>query len=219
MFKRRLGKKDHELQFWKQRFQAEGILEHAHYEQFYTTTFGLKRDFYEGKRILDIGCGPRGSLEWANMATERVGLDPLAKEYLKLGAVQHKMSYVNGSSDKIPFPNGYFDVVASFNSLDHVDDLDRTVHEIIRVTRKGGLFLLIVETNHPPTPTEPISLTSARLLKAFGNGFALLRTWCCAMLPQTHDVYGSVLKNQEPISDEDPTVLCASFSRREIDPL
>ena len=30
----------------------------------------------------DIGCGPRGSLEWATMAAERVGLDPPVNKYL-----------------------------------------------------------------------------------------------------------------------------------------
>ena len=28
-----------------------------------------------GMRVLDVGCGPRGSLEWATMAARRVGID------------------------------------------------------------------------------------------------------------------------------------------------
>jgi ubiquinone/menaquinone biosynthesis C-methylase UbiE len=36
----------------------------------------------------------------------------------------HGMTYVAARSEEIPFPEGYFDVVSSFNSLDHVDDLD-----------------------------------------------------------------------------------------------
>ena len=38
--------------------------------------FNLDKSFYKNKRILDVGCGPRGSLEWDDMALERVGLDP-----------------------------------------------------------------------------------------------------------------------------------------------
>jgi len=45
--------------------------------------FGLSKDFYKGKKILDIGCGPRGSLEWADMTLERVGLDPPGRKILK----------------------------------------------------------------------------------------------------------------------------------------
>jgi hypothetical protein len=43
-------------------------------------------DFFKGKKFLDIGCGPRGSLEWASQATTRVCADPLAVQYGKLGA-------------------------------------------------------------------------------------------------------------------------------------
>ncbi|MBW8015233.1 MAG: class I SAM-dependent methyltransferase [Planctomycetes bacterium] len=57
------------------------------------------------------------------------------------------------------FEDGYFDIVTSINSLDHVDDLDKTISEIIRVTSKDGCFLLMVEVNHEPTKCEPISFS------------------------------------------------------------
>ena len=105
--------------------------------------------------MLDIGCGPRGSLELADTALERVGLDPLAKEYLKLGDASHMMTYVASRSESIPFADGYFDIVCSFNSFDHVADLKRTIiAEIVRVVKPGGLFLLLSEVNHAPTKTE-----------------------------------------------------------------
>ena len=66
--------------------------------------FDLEPSFYEGKRILDIGCGPCGSLEWADMAAERVGLDPLVPQSMELGAKKHEMTYVAAPSEKIPFP-------------------------------------------------------------------------------------------------------------------
>lgn len=215
MFWRKDDKKGHELKYWKGRYREEGDLKHDHYEQFYTTVFAFAHEFYKGKRILDIGCGPRGSLEWADWAAERIGLDPLAEEYLRLGADKHKMVYVKAPSDKIPFSKGYFDVVTSFNSLDHVDNLERTIQEIIRVTKSGGVFLLIVEINHPPTLTEPVTLRRESVLRAFERGFAVNRSWCCAMLPGGHDVYGSVLANQPPKSEQDRAVLCALMVRSE----
>lgn len=90
------------------------------------------------------------------MAAERIGLDPLADAYCELGTNKHKMRYVNAPSERIPFPDEYFDVVSSFNSLDQVDNLDQTISEIIRVLTPGGLFLLLTELNHSPTPTEPM---------------------------------------------------------------
>ena len=66
------------MAYWRSRKAAEGVLTNSHYEFFFTAYFGSSADFYSGKRIFDVGCGPRGSLEWAEMTAERVGTDPLA---------------------------------------------------------------------------------------------------------------------------------------------
>lgn len=147
-----------ELNYWRNRHRDEGMLSHGQYPFAYLDHFGLTTDFYAGKRILDIGCGPRGSLEWATMAEQRVGLDPLAKQYLKMGADKHGTIYIEGGAENMPFPDAYFDVVCAFNALDHVDDVGQSLTEIARVTKAGGLFLLLVEINHEPTPTEPHSI-------------------------------------------------------------
>ena len=147
-----------ELGYWRDRARKETTLGHGHYAHFYTTHFGFEEEYYRGKRVLDIGCGPRGSLEWAAMAEERVGLDPLADSYRELGTDAHAMDYCCAPAEKIPYPDGHFDIVCSFNSLDHVDDLDATLAEIRRVTKPGGWFLLITEINHEPRPCEPISI-------------------------------------------------------------
>ncbi|MDX1994251.1 MAG: class I SAM-dependent methyltransferase [bacterium] len=145
----------YELTYWRARKSKEGTLANSWYEDVYTHHIGVERSFYQGKKILDIGCGPRGSLEWADDAAERVGLDPLVNSYRALGIDQHRMQYVNAPSEKIPFPDNYFDVVLSLNSLDHVDDVAQTAREIIRVTKPGGHFFVVVEVNHKPTIAEP----------------------------------------------------------------
>jgi len=204
------GKKDYELDYWKSRFAVEGALTGSHYQNFYTEVFGLTTHDFEGKRMLDIGCGPRGSLEWADNALERVGLDPLADEYLKLGASRHRMKYIAAPSEQIPFEDGHFEVVASFNSLDHVDDLSRTIREIKRVTATNGLFLLMVEINHLPTPTEPLTL-GENLLEVFAPEFSLQRSWTVA-LRHDHDLYRSVLDKKLSIPGT-PAILCGRFLR------
>ena len=162
-----------ELLYWVSRKLKDPPLSNAHYAEFYTTHFGLDPSFYAGKRILDIGCGPRGSLEWATNAAERVGLDPLADSYRRLGASKHAMRYIAGHAESIPVPDGHFDVVCSFKSLDHVDDLDRVIAEIPRVVKPGGLFLLLTDVNHSPTLTEPISY-SWDILERFEPWFDVL---------------------------------------------
>lgn len=147
-----------ELRYWKGKAK-DGPLGNVGYVYLFTEVFGLDKEFYRDKKILDIGCGPRGSLEWADVASETVGLDPLADSYEKLGTGRHRMKYVKAFSEAMPFPDGYFDVVSSMNSLDHVDDLDKTIGEIIRVTAPGGSFLLIVDVNHPATRCEPVTFS------------------------------------------------------------
>lgn len=153
------AKEKGELSYWYKKLAEEGTLRNDHYEFLYTGHWDLAKSFYDGKRILDIGCGPRGSLEWADNALERIGIDSLADDYVKeLGADKHAMKYEATGMEDCRFPDGYFDVVCSVNSLDHVADVDKTISQVKRVTKPGGLFLLLVEVNHEPTVTEPITL-------------------------------------------------------------
>lgn len=150
------AKRAGELDYWSLQKTNEGRLQNSWYERFYTSHFGLTHDDYAGTRVLDIGCGPRGSLEWASMAAERVGVDPLADDYLALGAADHEMTYVAAGAEHIPFGDGHFDIVCSFNSIDHVDDLDASIAEIKRLLKVGGLFLLLTDVHEEPTPQEPV---------------------------------------------------------------
>ena len=151
----RKTKAKYELKYWKSRKAIEGSLSNTHFEHFFITHFALDQAFLNGKKILDIGCGPRGSLEWADMASQRIGLDPLANSYREIGTGAHRMQYVTARAQRIPFPDGYFDVVSCFNSLDHVDDLEQSISEIIRVIAPGGLFLLLTDVHRDPAYTEP----------------------------------------------------------------
>ena len=206
-------KNRHELLYWRSTKRKEGDLSNAHYQHFYTTLFGLTADSYRGLRVLDVGCGPRGSLEWATEALERVGIDSLVPEYLKLGADKHKMTYVHASAERIPFADGHFDIVCSFNSLDHVDRLDDSLAEIHRVLKSGGLFLLIVEANHEATETEPISIPWD-IRQVLGNRFDILTSSRYEI--GDHNVYGQIRKNME-FNENDPSdregILCSKLKR------
>ena len=89
------------------------------------------------------------------MARRRVGLDPLADEYGRLGTGSHEMEYLRAYAEEIPLDDGSFDFVCSFNSIDHVDDLARTCREIARVLRPGGTLLLLTDVHEEPTVCEP----------------------------------------------------------------
>jgi SAM-dependent methyltransferase len=205
-------KQHSELKYWKGRFKAEnGALRNSHYEPLFTTVYGLKREDYSGKRVIDIGCGPRGSLEWATTAAERVGLDPLVAKYLKLGAGSHAMKYVEAASESIPFPDGYFDIVTCLNALDHVDDFQRTMAEIKRITRPGGLFLVSVEIDHPPSGTEPITITEQDMDR-FRPQFGIESSFKVGT-PRDHDLHRAVLTREPAHSPGKPGVYVAKMRR------
>lgn len=170
-----------ELAYWWKRKEAEGALYNGWFERFYTDHFGLTRDDYRGKRVLDIGCGPRGSLEWATMARERVGVDPLADDYLQMGAADHAMTYLAAGAESIPLEDRRFDIVCSFNSLDHVDDLEAAIAEMKRLTAIGGLLLVITDVHDRPTPQEPICF-DWNVVELFAPEFALQSLRCCEKL-------------------------------------
>ena len=65
------------------------------------------------------------------------------------------MKYISSPAESIPFQDSYFDIVSSFNSLDHVADIQASISEIKRVLKLGGFFLLITDVNHKATPNEP----------------------------------------------------------------
>jgi SAM-dependent methyltransferase len=207
-------KRHHELRYWRgvtrpiRNDRAKLEHERAHYEHFFTTFFGLTRADYAGTRLLDIGCGPCGSLEWATMASERVGLDPLADEYRKLTHDKHAMTYCAAPSEAIPFEDGHFDSVTAFNCLDHVDDVERTVREIKRVAR--GRVLLIVETGHIPTPTEPHRLDES-IVEAFAPEFRVERARSFGVRVD-HNLYASLL-DEVPHVPGKPGIFCARLER------
>jgi SAM-dependent methyltransferase/GT2 family glycosyltransferase len=204
------SKADAEFAYWAGRHRAEGVLTNTHYERVYTTSFGLARADFAGKRVLDIGCGPRGSLEWATDAAERVGLDPLVGRYRKLGIQNHAMRYIEGGAEAIPFPDGHFDIVAALNALDHVDDVDAAIREMTRVAKPGAIGLVLVEVNHQATPTEPHSF-GWDLLREFTDWEVVQERHVA--IGAAHDVHGSWLHGARWSSG--PGLLGAVLRRRQ----
>ena len=148
-----------EWQYWRfQAWKEKGNLSNAHYKWVYTKAFGLDEEFYKDKTILDVGCGPRGSLDWAVHAKRRVGIDPLADKYQKLIDKNTRMEYVSAPAERMPFESNSFDAVSCFNALDHVENLDRVLGEIERVLKKDGHFLLLTDIHEEAAICEPTTV-------------------------------------------------------------
>jgi ubiquinone/menaquinone biosynthesis C-methylase UbiE len=180
-----------ELRYWKKKQAAETHLTNGHYAWFYTGCFGLGLDDYRGHRLLDVGCGPRGSLEWARSASITIGVDPLADRYRALHTRDQRMTYVNAYAEKMPFEDGYFDDVFCFNALDHTADFRRALDEMRRVLRPGGRFLLITEVNHPLTLAEPNCILPIELEALLVRHYDVLSQQV-VRVRDDHNVYESV---------------------------
>lgn len=97
-----------------------------------------------GRRVLSIGCGTGG---FATVAAERgadvEGLDPdepavmIAKIKVQRAGLDPQ-KFMVGVAEKLSYPNDTFDVVHCYTVLEHVQDVEQSVREIMRVVKPDG---------------------------------------------------------------------------------
>ena len=102
----------------------------------------LSKELKPESKILDLGCGPTCAGRLFNVGSKTF-LDPLMDSYLKT----YPEKIPEGEklccpAENIPKKDESFDVVISFNALDHMISPDRVLSEIRRVLKKDGTFLL-----------------------------------------------------------------------------
>lgn len=100
----------------------------------------------EGQRALDVGCGGGYlSEELARLGFEVLGVDPapesIAAAQIHANQTGLDIDYHVAQAETLPFPDGSFDLVTCCDVLEHVQDLDRTLSEIARVLKPGGIFM------------------------------------------------------------------------------
>jgi 2-polyprenyl-6-hydroxyphenyl methylase/3-demethylubiquinone-9 3-methyltransferase len=95
--------------------------------------------------VLDVGCGG-GILseEFAKLGCRVTGIDSSAPslETARKHAANESLTidYHQASGESIPFEANTFDVVVCCDVLEHVDDLEKTLCEVARVLKPGGMF-------------------------------------------------------------------------------
>jgi ubiquinone/menaquinone biosynthesis C-methylase UbiE len=201
------------MAFWHNRFALEkGRMRNGNLDFFCTEFFGLAKSDFEGLRLLDVGCGPRGSLEWADNAARRVGIDPLANRFGSLGTRAHAMAYAAAPAESIPFPDASFDFVFCFNALAHTANPAASMREMSRVLCPGGHLLIIAPINQAPTRMRP-----HRLGMGFFDAFAgALHTRERRLYPMWSQALYRNLREREPdvpFDTDMPSILAAHFVR------
>jgi SAM-dependent methyltransferase len=109
--------------------------------------YGLDYNFFLNKDILEIGCGPSGIIFQINTAKSRIGVEPMDLNNLIDAEDFWKKTIVKkGVGEELPFEDNSFDIVISFNALDHAISPERVIREAHRVLRDNGNFLLWIYT-------------------------------------------------------------------------
>jgi SAM-dependent methyltransferase len=103
----------------------------------------------KGLKVLDIGCGNGYVLyQYARHGAEVTGVDltrtaiELSRKRFALGGLSGDFMEVDG--DKLPFPDGHFDIVCSMGVLHHISDPRPMVEEIFRVLKPGGRLIVML---------------------------------------------------------------------------
>ena len=103
-------------------------------------------DLLGGRNVLEIGCGwgdfsawmaGRGALSVTGEDVSHVAIEMAISRHTAPG-----LRFAVGDIEEISHPTSSFDLVVSCETIEHVGDPLRAVHELARVLRPGGTLLL-----------------------------------------------------------------------------
>lgn len=128
--------------------QDDVFWEHIRRYQFATT-------FVRANRVLDIACGEG----YGSAALLHAGAASLVGVDISEAAVNHARAKYGidarlGSAELIPAPDKSFDLVVSFETIEHVPHPERFVKEVRRVLTPGGLFLVSTPNKEIKSPAD-----------------------------------------------------------------
>ncbi|MDQ4045196.1 MAG: class I SAM-dependent methyltransferase [Chloroflexota bacterium] len=127
--------------------------------------------------VLDVGCGDGHFASVAYREPIDVGLDPMTRDLREAErrVPEVYLEVVQGSATAMPFEDASFATVVSNCVIEHIPDVDATLHEISRVLRPGGSFATTLPSEHYPEyllgSTLARKLGIGRIADAYGTFF------------------------------------------------
>ena len=108
---------------------------------FYAKYADTLRPASAGARVLDVGCGVGQVVARLKEAGyEAHGVDVSEPNIQRARAFSDRCQLYNGK--KLPFPDRFFASVGALNVLEHVDEPEAFIQEMVRVTQIGGRIVL-----------------------------------------------------------------------------
>jgi SAM-dependent methyltransferase len=93
-----------------------------------------------GSRVLDVGCGAGDFLAYVDrLGASLAGIDPAPGMVEQARARVPRADIRLGTAERIPWPDGQYDLVTSFNALQFAEDMHAALTELVRVATPGGL--------------------------------------------------------------------------------
>lgn len=130
------------LPFSGERFtsQISGQIEIEHYHR-----YSLAREFCRGKVVLDVASGEGyGAAALAQVASRVYGseLDFASTSHARAAYPKDNLFFATSHGCRLPWRDRSFDVVVSFETLEHLSEQDLFLGEIKRVLRSDGLLII-----------------------------------------------------------------------------
>lgn len=119
-----------------------------------------RKQFREAKRVLDVGCGTGyGSAMIATPNREAVGIDTSdeAVDWANKTYRGENASFFVMPATELRFPDGSFDAVCSVQSIEHFDDVELFLSEVVRVLRPDGVLAVATPNRLTYSPEGKIN--------------------------------------------------------------
>jgi 2-polyprenyl-3-methyl-5-hydroxy-6-metoxy-1,4-benzoquinol methylase len=147
--------------------------------------------------ILDVGCGEGFTLEMLRkkgVGKKLEGVDFLDRA-IQLGKKEHpKLTLKQGTIYDLKYKDNSFDLVICSEVLEHVDDPERAIQELVRVTRKYCLFSV---------PNEPIFMLGnffrGKNITRFGNDIEHINHWAFWQFKKFVSEHATIKKARYPL--------------------
>jgi SAM-dependent methyltransferase len=136
--------------------------------------------FARGRRVLDAACGEAyGSQILADAgAAAVVGVDLDEQVIASASAAKPELAFAVADLRQLPFGDDEFDLIVSFETIEHVPDPELVLDEFRRVLRPDGMLALSTPNREVYTPGNPFhlrELTPSELEDELGSRFQSFR--------------------------------------------